>query len=508
MTHTKRARHDTTLPTTVAVAVEHAHTHINTHEINSSDEEDAEVLALAVPIRSNTKKRKCDFLPPLESDRVSPISVCQDGDHFHKQQVHVSSYDANDPSEDRYDYMLQLNLQSQSDIDSNCSGREGSRRFVLSLFAVLDGHGGGSCAQFAQEELLRTCAKYIAYSLNCEVKNLDLNAVSISTDFQDELYSVSSMLSLENKDLDLKNKAVTLALQRSFQDVDEAWMRRVEDSPEQTCCIKNGLKNSGACAVIAAMLVPDEPGEDAKLFTAHCGDCRASLIQTNVNIDDCTTSNNSASVTNFDHNHLEIVSIENEAWRWEDLTIDHSASNCNEQELVRQRCNFAPRAITHTSTSGVCRVAGSLTVTRALGDAYLKRPELSFGTYKEYCPFITCQPTVSCRVISSNDDALLLCLVSDGIVEKLEGSYNQLQMPPLESESSDSSSPTNKQQQQLQQEKKNPSEKIVSQALENVRRAKGMRSVKSLFNLKPGRSRRNKHDDMTCLTFPLQALLF
>ena len=34
------------------------------------------------------------------------------------------------------------------------------------------------------------------------------------------------------------------------------------------------------------------------------------------------------------------------------------------------------------SAGGVNRVAGSLMVTRALGDAYLKRPSLSFQPYK------------------------------------------------------------------------------------------------------------------------------
>jgi hypothetical protein len=36
---------------------------------------------------------------------------------------------------------------------------------------------------------------------------------------------------------------------------------------------------------------------------------------------------------------------------------------------------------------GIKRVAGSLAVTRALGDAYLKTPLLSFLPYKSHAPY-------------------------------------------------------------------------------------------------------------------------
>lgn len=38
------------------------------------------------------------------------------------------------------------------------------------------------------------------------------------------------------------------------------------------------------------------------------------------------------------------------------------------------------------------RVAGSLMVTRAMGDGYLKCPSLSDGVFRPYCPYITAEP--------------------------------------------------------------------------------------------------------------------
>jgi len=75
-----------------------------------------------------------------------------------------------------------------------------------------------------------------------------------------------------------------------------------------------------------------------------------------------------------------------------DLTTDHSAYNPAEVTAVLRRCNNAPRAISAGVGGGIKRVAGSLAVTRALGDAYLKTPALSFLPYKQFAPYITARP--------------------------------------------------------------------------------------------------------------------
>ncbi|GKY91699.1 hypothetical protein MPSEU_000141700 [Mayamaea pseudoterrestris] len=100
-----------------------------------------------------------------------------------------------------------------------------------------------------------------------------------------------------------------------------------------------------------------------------------------------------------------------------DLTTDHSAYNPAEVTAVLRRCNNAPRAITAGVGGGIKRVAGSLAVTRALGDAYLKTPLLSFVPYKSHAPYITGRPEVNCRPLVKDIDKVLV-LATDGVWER------------------------------------------------------------------------------------------
>ena len=103
-----------------------------------------------------------------------------------------------------------------------------------------------------------------------------------------------------------------------------------------------------------------------------------------------------------------------------DLTTDHSAYNPTEITAVLRRCNNAPRAISAGLGGGIKRVAGSLAVTRALGDAYLKTPRLSFFPYKRHTPYITARPEVNYRPIVMGGDKVLV-LASDGVWERASG---------------------------------------------------------------------------------------
>jgi serine/threonine protein phosphatase PrpC len=103
-----------------------------------------------------------------------------------------------------------------------------------------------------------------------------------------------------------------------------------------------------------------------------------------------------------------------------DLTTDHSAYNPAEVTAVLRRCNNAPRAISAGVGGGIKRVAGSLAVTRALGDAYLKTPLLSFLPYKCHAPYITARPEVNCRPLVKDGDKVLV-IASDGVWERASG---------------------------------------------------------------------------------------
>ncbi|KAL3921381.1 MAG: hypothetical protein SGILL_002774 [Bacillariaceae sp.] len=103
-----------------------------------------------------------------------------------------------------------------------------------------------------------------------------------------------------------------------------------------------------------------------------------------------------------------------------DLTTDHSAYNPAEVTAVLRRSNNAPRAISAGVGGGIKRVAGSLAVTRALGDAYLKTPLLSFFPYKRHAPYITARPEVNCRPLVKEGDKVLI-LATDGVWERASG---------------------------------------------------------------------------------------
>lgn len=66
------------------------------------------------------------------------------------------------------------------------------------------------------------------------------------------------------------------------------------------------------------------------------------------------------------------------------------------------------------------RVAGSLMVTRALGDLYLKTKEHTYPAFRDGCPYITAEPEVTWRVVQPGDEFLILAC--DGIWDNLSNS--------------------------------------------------------------------------------------
>ena len=104
------------------------------------------------------------------------------------------------------------------------------------------------------------------------------------------------------------------------------------------------------------------------------------------------------------------------------LTQDHNPNNPSEAAAVRQRCPSDRNPLrasrgdiaSHVSNPLV-RVAGTLAVTRALGDAYLKEPAFTSSELKVHVPYITAEPEVSTHLLSSQD--LFLVLATDGVWE-------------------------------------------------------------------------------------------
>lgn len=107
------------------------------------------------------------------------------------------------------------------------------------------------------------------------------------------------------------------------------------------------------------------------------------------------------------------------------LSLDHNCGNKKEIQLVKARCmdkkpiRMSVKDARYNSKNGIDRVAGSLAVTRALGDAYLKRKNLSFEPYKQYVPYITAEPEVTVHKLNPKSDRFLI-LATDGLWERLE----------------------------------------------------------------------------------------
>lgn len=247
-----------------------------------------------------------------------------------------------------------------------------------------------------------------------------------------------------------------------------------------------------------------------------------------------------------------------------DLTTDHSAYNPAEVTAVLRRCNNAPRAISAGVGGGIKRVAGSLAVTRALGDAYLKTPLLSFLPYKSHAPYITARPEVNCRPLVKDGDKILI-LATDGVWERASGEdalrwvrnfyeerkaeaerrknrrNNQFDKTSVDDvveldprnahETADrylfekdapvivkkreggpdvrSPSPPAKRRKRNRHNRidYNVADVIVRRVLNKVRRARNISSLQTLMSLPQGRARRSKHDDITASVVDLSAFV-
>ncbi|CAH0476278.1 unnamed protein product [Peronospora belbahrii] len=126
--------------------------------------------------------------------------------------------------------------------------------------------------------------------------------------------------------------------------------------------------NAGSCAVIALFI-------NSVLYVANVGNCAAVLGK---------------------------VSDETQELKAIEVSADHSCNNPHEMKLVVE-CSHDQNAIrmskddqaTGAGIIGVKRVAGSLAITRAFGDFYLKCPELSSAPFKSKVPYITSEPSIT-----------------------------------------------------------------------------------------------------------------
>jgi serine/threonine protein phosphatase PrpC len=205
-------------------------------------------------------------------------------------------------------------------------------------------------------------------------------------------------------------------------------------------------------------------------------------------------------------------------------------------------------------------VSGSLAVTRALGDAYLKTPLLSFLPYKRHAPYITARPEVTCRPLVKEGDKVLI-LATDGVWERASGEdclrwvrnffaeriadvecrKNRRSLDMVSSNDEEDTSAKNTQEgaerdlferndftehtsigrkreparspsppakrRKRGRQDYNVADVIVRRVLNKVRRARNISSLQALMSLPQGRARRSKHDDITASVVDLSAFV-
>jgi serine/threonine protein phosphatase PrpC len=143
-------------------------------------------------------------------------------------------------------------------------------------------------------------------------------------------------------------------LKQSFAACDEELRQSLLSLEPETQLLK-GYCNTGSCAVVALFV-------SSVLYVANVGDCVAVIGKRDPESGKCVA---------------------------DQLSVDHNCTNSDEIRLVLERSRDRnPIRLSKDDQAsgaggfGVKRVAGSLAVTRAFGDFYLKSEELSTPPFK------------------------------------------------------------------------------------------------------------------------------
>lgn len=309
---------------------------------------------------------------------------------------------------------------SISESNAPCEDRYSSKEIVLEGvgrifgYGVFDGHGGIMASEIASVQLLEVIFRLIT---ECD------------------------KLTLEN------NQVITKLLNDAFLEVDqsilsESMMKQVgySQNVQQDSNLARSASRVGCCGLVLLII------SDVMHF-AHVGDCRAVLCRNKVNTANsprCAAAQ-VAVENDFNTIDLHITQLEqahpdtmiqskkrkqpsplhggsvfqHSAYSLEiiGVTTDHSPANHLEALALHHRtCDPKPIRKSENDKKvkfAPVRVAGSLSVTRAFGDGYLKTAPLSVEPYINMLPYLTCRPTVTTKHIDPGDSFIILA--SDGL---------------------------------------------------------------------------------------------
>ncbi|GMH48686.1 hypothetical protein TrVE_jg14500 [Triparma verrucosa] len=481
---------------------------------------------------------------------VSDTSPCGPLPVANPSGVHsVSSYDANNPSEDRSASITDLQLCYDG------------KSYGLNVFAVFDGHGGAKVAEYGSRCLLPEVLNKLKQS-GGEVKGgemhnsegfLDWTASKLDrgnvgkrscANCSQETFSVDSSPSQSPPTPPSPSPSPTSphvipsppglnlvlkkSLMESFTLLDQSYLNSVDCTKSQKSCQPNGAWNAGSCALVA-VVYREKGSDEINIITGHCGDCRAVVCCRQVPKSKSESEMIEPNLSQEDSEGFKIdededdplnwgskkrkrdgekspqpsstsasASPEQSSSRWHpyELTLDHNCYNSTEIKLVQARTED-PNSISQASKGGIKRVAGSLAVTRALGDAYLKSEKLSFHPYKAHCPYITAVPVVE-EYSGTGTLNPFMVMASDGVWEHLPNKavtltlQNHREGKPVSAKKDDKGRVSS-----------TPSEAILNATLDKICTIR-KKSRQELEMLKKGRGRRGKHDDITVLVVDLE----
>ncbi|CBN74456.1 conserved unknown protein [Ectocarpus siliculosus] len=345
---------------------------------------------------------------------------------------HTSVYEANNPTEDRH-----------AELSHDALG--------IKVYCVCDGHGGSRAAQFVCDNL--------AADVLTRVESIEAAAAPATARGRG-----GSDAGGGDDDRAGREAEIRVSLADAFTSCDEQFIAQLDPTKNR------GYINAGCCVVLALLV-------RSQLFLAHVGDCRVvlgttdaarfppDLLSTAKNTPSpsppsssgkgrvgaaggkrgasggkggdggpaagrgrCSKGGGGAATATATAGPRRVGSPLRAAGAADSelkaiaLSRDHNCDDADEVALVRARSgdDNAIRASRNDEWKGaraIKRVAGSLAVTRAIGDAYLKRAVFSFSPYKEGVPYITAEPEVTVVELTSKDRFLVLA--SDGVWEQV-----------------------------------------------------------------------------------------
>mmetsp|Transcript_17830 Transcript_17830/g.17906 ORF Transcript_17830/g.17906 Transcript_17830/m.17906 type:complete len:246 (+) Transcript_17830:2-739(+) len=207
--------------------------------------------------------------------------------------------------------------------------------------------------------------------------------------------------------------------------------------------------------------------------------------------------------------------VETTDWLLSALTRDHTCESHSER-LAVSHLTSDPSPYAQSANDkrkygrlAITRVAGSLAVTRAFGDGYLKLKELSKEPFAKHVPYITARPTVCYAPVSSGHTALVLA--SDGlwnyvsaeeVLSILTAYLDSVDCSTEECVSSVSSIKSVNRDivvtENMSNDDVNIAKLLIDRCLENAAIALGQ-SVSYILAMQPGPTRRRCIDDVTVM---------